>query len=83
MKTKESEVNVFPNPAKDKVIVKFGAKNLWKSATILNSQGKIVRSFLLEPGLLQQNLAFDLSAGLYFLRLKSKEGSVMRRLVVE
>jgi hypothetical protein len=64
-------IKVFPNPASDNVNIKFEAPLDGEIVlTIINSQGKLIRSELIESTMVEKQINLqDLPAGIYYLRL--------------
>jgi len=73
----EGKVSVFPNPAKDFIIVQNSRDNIQgdekEMFRIINSEGKIIKEFLLFSGESRTLKTTDFRAGLYFYQLFSNE----------
>ncbi|MCH8317773.1 MAG: T9SS type A sorting domain-containing protein [Bacteroidetes bacterium] len=83
-----TNVTIYPNPAKDKFAVQFNGLNGSGSVTleVTNSIGQII---LKEKAAVSENgysLEINTAAydkGLYFVKLKTKDDVIIRKLVVE
>ena len=85
--TLEGEVQLYPNPAKDQVVVEFdGASNAQIEVSILNTTGQVVytsQNAFATQARLQVNTS-NLTAGIYFVRLtNAKQQAVTKRLIVQ
>jgi hypothetical protein len=72
---------VYPNPFTDHLIIKFKESLEGEvTVTVLDSQGRLVRSDMIESGLSEKLLIMqDLSAGIYYLRFtKGKNENVYK-----
>ncbi len=82
------ELNIFPNPAMDRTTIEI---QQLQAATVTlecyNAQGTLQRTLLdrqlLPTGIHQVNLyTMDLAKGLYFLRIKTNEGQLTKKLMI-
>jgi len=76
------EVTVFPNPAKDVAFLNIDFPNA-TSNTLVNindAQGRLVRTEKLNGN--QLNIA-QLTKGVYFLKIKTEEGSYVKKILIE
>ena len=64
-------VVVYPNPASDIINLRFDSPLEGEiTVTLLDSQGKLVKSDMIESTMLEKQLNLqDLPAGIYYLRL--------------
>lgn len=69
----EFSFSIYPNPAKEYIIL-HNENTAFSSAEILDTTGKVVKSFQdLSPSKTQQLLISELQNGLYFIRLENLE----------
>lgn len=68
---------IYPNPVNDFLIIDL---NRAASYSIINLTGKILRSNKLSKGVNKVNVS-NLSTGLYFLKIKTDEGLVTKKLI--
>lgn len=68
------QIQVFPNPAHDHIIIESNTLNL-QSAVIFNSVGQVVKQAVIQNN--SQIAVQDLSSGLYFIHLKNTDGAVI------
>ncbi len=87
LKKQDSEINLFPNPAKNRITVSFHSKYIGAaSATIFNHLGQRVKAqtLLLEGGAFSSGIDLaGLPAGVYFLEIIAGNEQWRERLVVE
>ncbi len=78
------ELIVFPNPAKDELMITFPAILQEKAnLELYDSQGRTLKIFMPESGIRKFPIMVDeLSAGLYFLTLKTDRGKYSCKLIV-
>nr|WP_321236494.1 ELWxxDGT repeat protein [uncultured Psychroserpens sp.] len=69
---------IFPNPISDDFSIQ--TNNIIKSIAIYNIQGKLVKSF--SNQLDRYNIS-DLNTGLYFAKIKSNKGELVKKLIKE
>lgn len=72
------EINIYPNPAKDKLFIKQGASVKPSRFEIINSQGAVMLKGNVEKFI-------DISSldqGIYFIRFEEKGSAVIKRFVV-
>jgi len=78
---------VYPNPSNGLFFVELAtSSDIDRSLTILNVQGQIVQQQFLAATTAEQKITFNLTnqaAGMYFIRVSSKEGNSVKRLVVK
>ncbi len=84
----ESSFNIYPNPVKDNhVSVNFTTKDNAANINLLNTLGQVVKENVysdLNAG--ENKINFDLkniSTGIYYLQLRTKEGEVTKKLIIE
>ncbi|AEH01692.1 T9SS type A sorting domain-containing protein [Lacinutrix sp. 5H-3-7-4] len=77
--------SLYPNPAKDEVIIKSNiALRGNTSVTIINVQGKMVNSKILNVNSLETQLNIsNLESGLYFIKLKNGKTETIKKLIVK
>lgn len=80
----EQFVNVYPNPATDKLVVTFDSKSSETSVQIINTFGQVVltESFASSQGLTQKELNInELNSGIYFLTIQQNGATTTKRIV--
>ncbi|KXK38349.1 MAG: cellulosome anchoring protein cohesin subunit [Bacteroidetes bacterium OLB9] len=78
----EDKLIVYPNPAKDRVILHFNGRNHIKGYTLFDQMGAIIKSV---DELDQQTAAINTSAladGVYFIKAVTSQGVITKKLVV-
>lgn len=78
-KTEAETVNVFPNPANDKITLS-GAKMV-KSLKITNMSGKVVKELITKGEITTVNIS-DIPAGQYILSLQTENESITRQFII-
>lgn len=79
-----NNLTVFPNPATNKLSISFKNTTLsLQHGKIMNSQGRVVQTFILNSGAKSCNLNINLKPGLYILKLESDEKQWVKRVIVE
>jgi hypothetical protein len=65
-------IKIFPNPTSDNVNIQFEKPNNEEiDLTILDSQGKLLRSEIIESSMVEKQINLqNIPVGIYFLRLK-------------
>ncbi len=80
LNTGGSEISVFPNPVSDKLYFEY--KGTGKAEVILlNTFGGEVKREILKP--ISTLDISDLAEGIYFVAVKTKEGSVTKKIIVQ
>ncbi len=78
----ESNISLFPNPTKGTLFIKNSGTVILESAEIYATNGKKLKVYNKLNN--QHNLELNqLPSGLYFLRLNSKIGSVIKKIVIQ
>ncbi|MBN2747506.1 MAG: T9SS type A sorting domain-containing protein, partial [Bacteroidales bacterium] len=72
---------VFPNPAKDRVVVQIGANWSGCEAAIYNAQGQVVHNQILQNSTTSISLD-NLSSGVYYLRLSTDKRREVKRFEI-
>ena len=78
----EQNVSVFPIPATSYLRIDVGSKNANVYVNLLDGMGRICLSQTLSEGSVDLDVS-RMSRGIYFLRVVSNVGSVMRKVVLE
>lgn len=76
-----SEAAVYPNPASDVFYIRYSGKGPAEFA-LFNMVGKEMRRNVLLNGYAELNLS-GLAEGVYFVRVRSKEGVVTKKVVIQ
>jgi len=78
---------VYPNPANDKIFIKFNQNfNNSSAYSIFNSYGVLVRKGILSYSMCDEIKSIDLSelkAGLYLLMIKNDRGTLYQKLIID
>ncbi len=74
----ETNYNLYPNPATTNVSI--ANTNLIHKINCLNSSGKVVKSY---QNIKQSINISDLASGLYFIEIYTKDGVVLKKLIIE
>ncbi|MBN2746442.1 MAG: T9SS type A sorting domain-containing protein [Bacteroidales bacterium] len=77
----EQSWEVFPNPAKDRLMVQIGANWSGCDAAIYNAQGQVVHNQILQNSTTSISLV-NLSSGVYYLRLSNDKRSEVKRFEI-
>ena len=72
---------VFPNPAKERLMVQIGANWSGCEAAIYNAQGQVVHNQILQNSTTSISLV-NLSSGVYYLRLSNDKRSEVKRFEI-
>jgi len=77
-------MDVYPNPTSDKVVITSIAKNTINTIDLLNDRGEIVKKFQVNNTKFKFDVkALNLSKGLYMLRIKTNNDTVIKKVVVK
>ena len=74
---KEEAVNVYPNPARDFVNVKYDPKSGVKSISVYNLIGKTVQNYKVTDNSSARLDLDNIPAGVYFMRLMDAQGQIV------
>ena len=77
---KESEINVYPNPAKDLLHIEIKESMNIHAISLINIQGQIIRRY--EPAARQLDIS-GIAEGFYFIKLSSSEGDIIKKVLIE
>jgi Spondin_N/Secretion system C-terminal sorting domain len=77
----QNSISIYPNPSKEKVFIKTSGNSILENAEIYDVAGNKVKEFnrLYNQGSLIFN---SLNSGLYFLKIITNKGSVIKKLIV-
>ncbi|MCF6131210.1 T9SS type A sorting domain-containing protein [Flavobacterium wongokense] len=78
----ERQIVLAPNPAKNFILITNNSNVLLNEALISDASGRIIQLFKLDNNDNQIDLT-GYSAGIYFMKVNSAEGSVVKRFIVE
>jgi hypothetical protein len=78
----QSAVEIYPNPAKEKVTVVYPYTGIPVTLTMVSANGKIVKTLSITANETQIDVS-ALLPGVYVLRMQSNESIVTRRLVIQ
>lgn len=77
----EEQVQVFPNPASDKVSIMIPNVELGTAIGILNLNGKLVKSHIVNTQITEINLT-GILPGVYVLQISSTKGQFTQKLII-
>jgi uncharacterized repeat protein (TIGR01451 family) len=77
--TKEDLITVYPNPGSDEVIINTGNKQ-YECYTITNNLGQTMQQQSISSSITKANIS-ALPAGVYYVTLKSDNGSTVKKFV--
>lgn len=80
--TLENQITLAPNPANDFIIVQNNSTIDLIEASVLDASGRIIQAIQLDDRDTEIDVS-HYSAGLYFMRLNSAEGTAVKRFIVE
>ena len=77
-------VALYPNPVvDDRLVINRSGNSELLDVKIFSAHGRLIRSTILEQNISEKVLNFsDLAAGVYFIRIASSEGSVVKKIVL-
>ena len=78
--TYENQVNIFPNPAKDRLHIEIKESLNIHAISLINIQGQIIRCY--EPTTTQFDVS-GIAEGIYFIILSSSEGDIVKKVLIE
>ena len=85
--TRQTAFSVLPNPVKDRISVTFSHDDQGPvTLDLLNARGERIRQLMQEElpvGNFTRDFSVDQPAGLYFLRLKSREKEQLNKIVIQ
>lgn len=77
-------IDVYPNPASDKVFIKNTTFMALKSATLYDLSGRSIVAFDISKDSKLKTINLSrISSGVYFIKIASDEASITRKLVVD
>ncbi len=82
----EQEVRIFPNPTTDRVNVKMNGFSTETTVRLTNYQGQILQTRMvnLQSGEYQFNIDLGgYSAGIYYLRIDSRDNVIIKKIVLQ
>lgn len=78
----DNMIKIAPNPATDKVNITVPGNNKTLTISIVNSQGRKVKSFTMNGEFIQKSIS-DLASGVYYIRINGDGISINHKLVVQ
>jgi len=76
----DNQINIYPNPAKNVLYIENIGNLVISNISLINMQGQIIRQY--ESRMTQINIS-DLASGMYFIRLISSKGNIIKKVIVE
>jgi len=81
---RESDINLYPNPATDQVTLSYGGGQSLIQAMIVNVNGKVVRQIDLDDFDGQRQLDIStLRHGMYFVQIQGERFQTTKKLIVK
>ncbi len=81
---RESSIGIYPNPAFNQVTIDYNGSIPLTQVTLLNTSGKVVRTFNLTEFNGKKNLDLEgISSGMYFINIKSIQDSIIKKLLIK
>lgn len=81
--TENTEIEVFPNPATNRVNIKLSGEK-YTQIEILDISGKVLQTIALSNLTEQVHVSTEpFSGGVYFIRLSGKQASITKKLVIK
>lgn len=77
----EIPFELYPNPVSDIIQIKWGVNEIF-SVEIVNEVGQLIYHSVVPDNHLQLKI-YDFKAGLYFIRLKTQNNVVTRRMIIQ
>jgi bacillopeptidase F len=78
------QASIFPNPTQDNITIKLGQTGQNVQVDIIDLQGRIIKQDEINKNQDQIQLSLaSLQTGIYFVRLVSKNGNAIKRIVVQ
>jgi len=75
-----NQINIYPNPAKDRLHIEIKESMNIHAISLINIQGQIIRSY--ESTATQFDIS-GIAEGFYFIKLSSSEGNIVRKVFIE
>ena len=78
------EVKIFPNPTADQINIELGSSNLINEIEILDMQGRILKTVIIENGQQYQTLNVnEFSKGVYLIKIKAGNESIIKKVIIK
>ncbi len=71
-------INIFPNPTTSTINIQVNNKLKLQKASIYNLQGKLIKTF---KNNLNQLLINSLNSGLYFIKIETNKGTIVKKII--
>ncbi|GGG05488.1 hypothetical protein GCM10011344_02440 [Dokdonia pacifica] len=76
-------VNIYPNPATDQVMLRYTGKSILQQLSIVDMNGKIVKTVDLKNFSSSQNIQTnELAKGVYFLHIIGNNNTITKKLII-
>ncbi|MEM6768231.1 MAG: T9SS type A sorting domain-containing protein, partial [Bacteroidota bacterium] len=79
----ESEIEIFPNPTEGKVVLKNPGHMFIESLSVYDIQGRLLRQDALTSGVSEIAVEIQGEAGIYFLRVETKDHGIFTAKLVK
>jgi hypothetical protein len=76
----EKDISIYPNPAQDELNINTSIEH--GSVSVLNTLGETLQRQALSQGTMTMKTG-NLPAGLYFVRIETKDGSLVRKVIIQ
>ncbi len=78
------QASIFPNPTQDNITIKLGQTGQNVNVDIFDLQGRVIQKEVINKSQDQIQLSLSsLQSGIYFVRLVSKNGNAVKRIIVQ
>jgi hypothetical protein len=74
------QLQVYPNPAKNMLLIENKANIIIQSITITNMNGQVIKQFVTDNSKLDIT---DINSGTYFLKICCEKGDLIKKIVIE
>ncbi|MDP2723244.1 MAG: T9SS type A sorting domain-containing protein [Bacteroidales bacterium] len=78
--TENPLINIYPNPAKNTLIIEHAENFEVKSISILNKNGQEIKQFV--SSIEQLDLS-EIKSGMYFIKISLENGQIVKKIVIE
>ena len=80
----DASISLYPNPAKNQVMLSTTSSQGLRTATIIDVNGKVVKAIDLSQMREQKQIELHgLTAGIYFVQIQGSQDSVVKKLIVQ
>ena len=76
----KNSLEIYPNPASDKVYIKQSDLNKITLITVINRTGKIVKTFAMSNAMENFSIA-DFLPGIYYIKADTEKGTIIKKVI--